>query len=129
VLKAIREDEEAIRVFGYSTLSYKLAAFVVAAAFAALAGSLFASFIGFIDPTAFNVMESVFIISVVILGGFANIKGSLLGALVLVLLPELLRFVGFSADIAAQMRQALYGLALILLMLYKPQGLMGEYKF
>jgi branched-chain amino acid transport system permease protein len=128
VLKAIREDEKAIRLFGYRTLSYKLAIFVIAAAMAAAAGSLFASYITFIDPTSFVVMESVFILAIVILGGFANLKGSVLGAFLLILLPELLRFVGFPAEVAAQMRQLIYGLLLILLMLYRPQGLAGEYK-
>jgi len=128
VLKAIREDEGAIQVFGYRTLYYKLAIFVIAAGMASVAGSFFASYIRFIDPTTFVVMESVFILAIVILGGFANLRGSVLGALFLVLLPEMLRFVGFSPDIAAHMRQAVYGLLLILLMLYRPQGLVGEYK-
>lgn len=128
VLKAIREDEEAIRVFGYNTPYFKLAIFVIGAAMAALSGSLFASYISFIDPSSSAVIESVFILAIVILGGLANLKGSLLGALFLVLLPEALRFVGFGADIAAQMRQVIYGLLLILFMLYRPQGLIGEYK-
>lgn len=128
VLKAIREDETAVAVFGYNTLYFKLAIFVVAAAMAAIAGSLFASYITFIDPFSFQLMESVFILAIIILGGLANLHGSILGALFLMLLPEILRFVGFPADIAAQMRQAVYGVILILLMLYRPQGLIGEYK-
>ncbi|MBI5733055.1 branched-chain amino acid ABC transporter permease [Candidatus Jorgensenbacteria bacterium] len=128
VLKAIREDERAINVFGYNTLYYKLTIFMIAAAMAAIAGSLFASYITFISPATFMVMESVFILAIVILGGFANLKGSLLGALFLIFLPEALRFVGFTEDIAAQMRQAVYGLLLVVLMLYRPQGLLGEYK-
>lgn len=128
VLKAIREDEEAIQVFGYNTLYFKLTVFVISAAMAAIAGSFFASYITFIDPSGFGLMESVFILAIIILGGLANLRGSILGALFLILLPEILRFVGFPADIAAQMRQAVYGLILILLMLYRPQGLVGEYK-
>lgn len=128
VLKAIREDEEAIQIFGYHTLSYKLVIFSVAAMMASIAGALFASYITFIDPSTFTLMESVFILAIVILGGLSNLKGSIMGALFLILLPELLRFVGFPSDIAAQMRQVVYGVILILLMLYRPQGLMGEYK-
>ncbi len=128
VLKAIREDEKAIRVFGYRTLSYKLAVSVIAAGMAAVAGSLFASYITFIDPTSFVVMESVFILAIVILGGFASLQGSVWGAFLLILIPELLRFVGFPNEIAAQMRQLLYGLFLVFLMLYRPQGLVGEYR-
>lgn len=127
-LKAIREDEEALRVFGYHTSYYKLAIFVIGAGMASLAGSLIASYITFIDPTLFVVMESVFILAVIILGGLANIKGSVLGAFLLIIFPELLRFIGFPPDIAAYLRQAVYGIILILLMLYRPQGLLGEYK-
>lgn len=127
-LKAIRENEKVLRVFGYNTPHYKLAVFVMAAAMAAIAGSLFAVYITFIDPSTFVVMESVFVLAIIILGGLANLRGSVLGALVLILLPEALRFVGFPTDIAAQMRQAIYGILLIMLMLYRPQGLVGEYK-
>ncbi|MFH1146001.1 MAG: branched-chain amino acid ABC transporter permease [bacterium] len=128
VLKAIREDEQAIQVFGYHTLSYKLLIFVISACLAAIAGSLFASYITFIDPSTFTLNESIFILAIIILGGLANLKGSLLGALFLILLPEALRFVGLPSDIAAQMRQVIYGVILIGLMLYRPQGLVGEYK-
>ncbi|MBI3638391.1 branched-chain amino acid ABC transporter permease [Candidatus Wolfebacteria bacterium] len=128
VLKAIREDEDAIQVFGYRTIYFKLAIFVISAAMASVAGSLFASYISFIDPSTFGLNESIFILAIVILGGLANLRGSILGALFLILLPEILRFVGLPSDIAAQTRQVLYGAILILLMLYKPEGLKGEYK-
>ena len=128
VLKAIREDEQAIKIFGYDTLRYKLAVFVIGAAMAAIAGALFASYITFIDPSTFTLTESIFILAIVILGGLANNKGAALGAACLILLPEILRFVGFPSDIAGQMRQVTYGVILILLMLYRPQGLVGEYR-
>jgi len=128
VLKGIREDDEALQVFGYRTLWYKLAIFVISAMLAAVAGSLFASYITFIDPSSFTLTESIFILAIVILGGLANNKGALIGAACLILLPEILRFVGFPDDIAAQMRQVTYGVILILLMLYRPQGLVGEYR-
>ncbi len=129
VIKAIREDEEAAKVFGYHTLLFKVAVSGAASAMAGIAGALFASYITFIEPTTFSVMESVLILAIVIFGGFANIRGSVLGALALVLIPEALRFAGFSQEIAANMQQLVYGLVLILFMLYRPQGLMGEYKF
>jgi len=129
VLKAIREDEKAIQVFGYYTPGYKLTIFVMAAMMAAVAGSLFASYISFIDPSTFTLNESIFILAIIILGGMASHRGSIVGALFLILLPEILRFVGFPSDIAAQMRQVVYGLILVLLMLYRPQGLFGEFRF
>ena len=128
VLRAIREDEATIQIFGYNTLYFKLMIFAISAIMAAVAGSIFASYITFVDPSSFNFMESILILAMIILGGLANLRGSILGALFLILLPEILRFVGFPADIAAQMRQVVYGVILILLMLYRPQGLIGEYK-
>jgi len=128
VLKAIRDDEQAIEVFGYNTHHYKLVIFTAGAVLAAVAGALFASYISFIDPSTFTLDESIFLLAVIILGGLASLRGSVAGAAVLIILPELLRFVGFPAEIAAQMRQVVYGVILILLMLYRPQGLLGEYK-
>ncbi len=128
VLKAIREDEGAIQVFGYRAAHYKLLIFVVAAGLAAAAGALYGSYITFIDPSTFNLPESIFILAIIILGGLANLRGSLAGAAFLVLLPEILRFVGFPSEVAAQMRQLVYGLILVMLMIYRPQGLLGEYK-
>ena len=128
VLKAIREDEAAIQVFGYHSGYYKLAIFTIGAGLAALAGGLFASYITFIDPSTFTLNESIFLLAIIILGGLASNRGAVLGAFCLILLPEALRFVGFPSDIAAQMRQVVYGLLLIVLMLYRPQGLVGEYK-
>jgi branched-chain amino acid transport system permease protein len=128
VLKAIRENEAVIRVFGYSTQHYKLVVFIMGAVAASVAGSLFAVYITFIDPSTFTLNESIFVLSIIILGGLASLRGSILGAAFLVLLPEALRFVGFPSDIAAQMRLVVYGLLLVLLMLYRPQGLVGEYK-
>ena len=128
VLKAIREDEEALQVFGYRALHYKLTIFVIGATLASIAGALFASYITFIDPSTFTINESIFILSAIILGGLASNRGAVIGAVMLILLPEFLRFVGFPSDIAAQTRQAVYGIVLIVLMLYRPQGLVGEYK-
>jgi|SRR3989344_9023 len=128
VLMAIREDEKVIQVFGYRTHSYKLLIFIVSAGMASIAGSLFASYITFIDPSSFVLMESIFILAIIILGGLANNKGAVLGAIIMILLPEALRFVGFPTEIAAQMRQVVYGVLLIILMIYRPQGVMGNYK-
>ena len=128
VLKAIREDDKAISVFGYNTLFFKLTIFVIGAMMASTAGALFASYITYVDPSSFNLSESIFMLAIIILGGLANNKGAVMGAFCLIILPEALRFVGFPTDIAAQMRQVTYGLILVLLMLYRPQGLLGEYK-
>ena len=74
-----------------------------------------------------SVNESIFIISIVIIGGAGNLKGSILGAIVLVMLPELLRFVGLPNAVAANIRQMLYGGLLVAFMLWRPRGFIGEY--
>lgn len=127
-LQAIREDEVALQVFGYRASSFKLAVFVMAAAMAAAAGALYASYLGFIDPMTFRLDESVLVLAMIILGGLASLRGSLVGAAVLVVLPEVLRFLGLSPDVAAQARLLIYGLLLVVLMRVRPQGLLGEYR-
>ena len=95
VLTAIREDEQAIEVFGYRVTHYKLAVWVISAMMAGLAGGLFASWTRFIDPNSFILLESMLLVSIVILGGLATIWGSLLGAMAFVLLEEGMRFLPF----------------------------------
>lgn len=129
LLKAIREDEVFVRAAGRNVSSAKVKVFVIGASFASIAGVIYATYITYIDPTSFTIMESIFIISIVIIGGSANLKGSIVGAAVLVALPELLRFIGLPNSIAANIRQILYGALLVTFMLWRPQGFLGEYKF
>jgi len=128
VLRSIRENEKTIKFFGYKTYWYKLSIFMISAGLAAIAGGLFATYVTFVDPSSFTLIESIFLISMIILGGLANNKGALLGVIIMILLPELLRFVGFPTEIAAQMRQVIYGLMLVLMMMYRPQGILGKFK-
>jgi len=127
VLRAIRDDEEILLPFGYNTSWYKLTIFAIAALMASLCGSLYATYISFIDPSSFTLAESIFILTIIILGGLASIRGSIVGAAILILLPELLRFVGLPSKVAAQMRVVIYGFALIYLMYMRPSGLFGKY--
>ena len=128
VIKGIREKEHIVKIFGYRTEFFKLIIFIISAGMAAIAGSFFASYITFVDPYAFSINASIFILAIVILGGLANNFGSVLGAGFLILLPEILRFAGFPSDISAHLIQSTYGLLLVLLMLYRPQGLLGTFK-
>ncbi len=127
VLHAIREDETALAPFLYNTNHYKIAVFAIGAIFASISGSLYAGYISFIDPTSFTLNESIFLLTVIILGGLASTRGVIAGVVILTLLPEALRFVGLPNEIAAQTRVALYGLALIYLMYKRPVGLFGKY--
>ncbi len=128
---AIREDEIAAAATGINTRNLKLLAFAMGATFGGLAGGLFASFQGFISPESFNLMESIMILCMIVLGGMGNIPGVIFGALLLTLLPEALRYTGdwqqnlFGHIYVApsDLRMLLFGLALVAVMLYRPAGL------
>jgi branched-chain amino acid transport system permease protein len=128
-LKAIREDEIAASAMGKNLPLLKIWAFTVAGGVAAISGSLYATYVTYIDPTSFTLDESIFLIAVVLVGGSGNMKGPLVGALFMILLPEALRFLGLPDTIAPNVRQMIYGVLLIILMRYRPQGIAGEYKF
>ncbi len=129
VLTAIREDEQATAVFGYQVTHFKLAIWVISAMMAGLAGGLFGSWTSFVDPNSFILLESILLVSIVILGGLASIRGSIIGAMAFVLLEEGMRFVPFLPDeFVGQARQVVLGVLLVLLMLFRPQGLAGRYK-
>ena len=112
-LKGIKEDEIYMQSLGKDVKKMKIQVFVISASLASIAGVLYAHYISYIDPTSFTVDESIFILSIVIIGGLGNLKGSFFAAVFMVLLPELLRFVGLPDSIAANMRQIIYGLILI----------------
>lgn len=129
VLRAIREEEPFAQSLGKNTFRFKVIAFAVSAALAASAGSLYAHYITYIDPTSFTVMESILVISMVIIGGAGSPWGPLIGAVVLVTLPEALRFVGLPSAPAANLRQVFYGALLVIMMMVRPRGLVGRYGF
>ena len=127
-LRALREDSLATQSLGVSAKDQYLSAFTLAAGFAAVSGALFASYVSFIDPTSFNLKESIFLATILFLGGSGNIRGPIVGVLVMVLLPEALRFLRLPDTIAANLREIIYGVILIGLMLFRPQGIAGSYQ-
>jgi len=129
VLKAVREDEVFAQSLGKNVARYKLQMFVIGGALTALAGVLYAHYLTFIDPTSFTVQESIFMLAIVIVGGSGSIAGSVVGAAVLVSLPEALRFLGLPSAVAANVRQILYGALLVICMMFRPQGILGEFAF
>jgi len=114
VLVAISEDEIFCQSLGKNVGLAKLQSFVLGAMLAAIPGALYAHYISFIDPTSFTIHESIFILSIIIVGGIGNLWGSLAAAAFMILVPEALRFVGLPGGIAANVRQILYGAALVL---------------
>ena len=111
VLKAIREDEVFAQAAGKKVAAYKVLVFVIGAGMAALAGVIYAHFVSFVSPTSFTITESIFIISIVIIGGSGGLWGPVVGAVVLVVLPEILRLIGLPSSLAANLRQIIYGRA------------------
>jgi branched-chain amino acid transport system permease protein len=128
-LRALRDDEIAAEALGKDVLRFKRSAFVISAMLAALAGVLYAGYVSYIDPTSFALDESIFVLCIVIIGGAGNVRGPIVGALVMVLLPEILRLLPIPGAVAANLRQIVYGLLLLLIMRLRPQGFAGDYAF
>jgi len=129
VLRAIREDEILVLALGKDTLYFKVTAFVVSGALAAAAGTLYAHYTTYVDPSSFTIMESILIASMVIIGGAGSPWGPILGAVVLVTIPEGLRFLGLPVGMAGHIRQVVYGSTLVLVMVARPRGIIGRYSF
>ncbi len=119
---AIRDNAIAAESCGIQTTYYKVMAFAFSAAFAGLAGGLYAGYLGVLAPSNFGFMKSIEILVMVVLGGMGSMLGSILSATVLTILPEALR--SFS-----DYRMVIYSLVLILMMIFRPGGLLGSYDF
>ncbi|MCE1164618.1 MAG: branched-chain amino acid ABC transporter permease [Bacteroidetes bacterium] len=122
ILKALSEDEIYTQAVGKSVYSAKVIAFTISAMLAAIPGVLYAHYISYIDPTSFTIDESIFILSIVIIGGMRNLWGMALASAFLVLLPEALRFIGLPNSIAANLRQIIYGVILVGVIFGKGKG-------
>src|SRR5687768_4241446 len=131
--EAIREDETAARAMGIDTRNLKLLAFAMGASFGGIAGGMFSAIQAFISPESFVLVESIMVISMVVLGGMGNVWGVILGALLLSFVPEILRWTVTPVQEALfgrmliepeVIRMLLFGLALVLVMLYRPAGLL-----
>ena len=129
---AIREDEIAAKAMGINTRNIKLLAFAMGASFGGVAGSMFAAFQGFVSPESFSLTESIAVLAMVVLGGMGHIPGVILGGAILAALPEVLRHTvepvqqaifGKILIDAEVLRQLLYGLAMVVIMLKRPAGL------
>ena len=129
--EALREDEIACRSLGINTTLTKLTAFATGAAFGGFAGAFFATRQGFISPESFNFMESAIILAIVVLGGMGSQLGVATAAVALTAVPELLRNLGFLRHIfgedfePTQFRMFLVGLAMVLIMIWRPRGFVG----
>lgn len=117
---AVKDDDIAAAAMGVNPFAYKVMTFGIAATFAGLAGAFYAHYIGFIDPSNFTFDQSTIIISMTIMGGLGNLMGSVLGAISLTILPEILRPL-------MDVRQIVYGVLLVIMMIVRPQGILGGF--
>lgn len=116
---SVRENEIAAESMGINAFKYKMMAFIIGAFFAGLAGGLYAHYSGYIKPDLFDFNKSIDYLTFVVFGGMGSISGSIIAATILTFLPELLRSMG-------DLRMVLYPLALIILMIFRPEGLFGD---
>lgn len=121
-IKSIREDEIASEAVGIKTTRYKAIGFTISAFFAGIGGGIFAHYLAYLDPATFNFMKSVEIVVIVVLGGMGSLTGTIIAAIILTVLPELLR--GF-----AEYRLLIYSFVLVLMMIFRPQGIFGTNEF
>lgn len=121
-IMSIREDEIASEASGIPTTKIKVLAFTISSFFAGIGGALYSHYQGYLDPNKFQFMFSIEMFVIVVLGGLGSLTGSILSAIVLTILPELLR--QFS-----EYRLLVYSLALIIMMIFRPQGMLGRYEF
>lgn len=126
IFQAIRDDETAAAVLGKNTYSYKILSITISTFFAGVAGSLFAHFINFVDPTIFDLEFLVLMLAFLIVGGLASIKGSIIGIFALQIIYESLRFVAINPELVGAVRNMLFMSALIIILIYKPRGIFGK---
>jgi branched-chain amino acid transport system permease protein len=119
---AIREDEIAAEAMGINVTLYKVKAFAIGSFFAGIAGALYAHTVTFIQPKDFDFDKSVESLNMLVLGGLGSIPGSILGSVILTTIPEVLRFM-------ANYRMLLYGALLVVMMIFRPNGLIGGVNF
>jgi branched-chain amino acid transport system permease protein len=123
LLRAVRDDEIACAALGKNVAAAKIGVFAFSGAIAAFAGSLYAHYVSYVDPRSFDIGVSILVLLMVMAGGAGTLIGPLLGAVLLTLMPEALKFLPLPPGAAAASRQLLYGLMLILVVYFRPQGL------
>ncbi len=125
-LQAMRDDELGMKVLGKNTFKLKWQSMAVSAFFAGIAGSLFAHYITYIDPSSFTMSEVILIFTIVIVGGLVSLKGSFVATFIILLIPEALRFLALPSSVLGPLRQILYAIILLLILFLRPRGLFGE---
>lgn len=126
-LQAARDDELAAASVGKNVPWIRVESFLLSSVIIALAGGLFASYMQYIDATSFTIDESIVLLLALVCGGSCNTRGPMIGAAFVIVLPEWLRFLDMPSTYAANVRNIVFGILVVLLMRYRPQGLAGRY--
>lgn len=126
LLEAMRDDELGVRALGKNTTLLKYKAMMLSAFLAGIAGSMFAHYISFIDPASFSLPDIILVLTIVIVGGLASLQGTVLATVVLLLIPEVLRFLALPSSILGPARQIIYALILLAVVMLKPRGFYGR---
>ena len=128
-MESIREDEVAAVACGRNVNATRLTVFCIGAFFAGIAGCLYVHYVSIADPSGFTTTISFTIVSMVLIGGAASLSGSVVGALIVIVVPEIMRYIGLPTFYAEQLKNLLYSIVLAVIILRRPQGLLGKLKF
>lgn len=126
LLEGVRDDALGLSALGKNVAKLKSQSLMLSAFFAGIAGSLFAHYISYIDPSTFYLTDLIVIFTITIVGGLGSLKGSIWAGIIIIILPELLRFIDLPSSIIGTMRQMIYAVILIIILLLKPRGLFGR---
>lgn len=126
LIRAVGESESLASAVGVNVWRTRIAAYAISGASAGVVGALLAGYVTFIDPNSFNLDESIFLITALLVGGSANLRGPVLGVALVLLVPELLRGISLTPAIAGNVQQITFAVLLIVLMRMRPRGLAGE---
>jgi branched-chain amino acid transport system permease protein len=125
-LVGIRENETRMRAMGFPTRNIRLVAFILAGFFASIAGALYAIFMSYIDPSSFEIQQSIVILTMLVIGGARTLAGSLIGPLLLLAIPQVLSLVHIAPELLGPTRALVFGALLVVFMLWRPQGIAGR---
>lgn len=128
LIKASRDDQIALLNLGKNPNFYKAISLIISSVIAAIAGSLYATYVTYIDPSSFTLDESILILSIILIGGAGSLTGPILGAFIYILLPELLKLLDLPDSNSANLRVIIFSVLLIVIVRFKPSGILGNYK-
>jgi len=126
LFKAVRDDSVLVTILGKRVSNIKVEALLISSIWASIAGSLFAHYSRYIDPTSFTVMNSLMLLIAVMIGGIASLWGSIYGGIIIVVLPALIRFIDLPSHIIGPLHRIVFGFILLLILRYKPKGISGK---